>query len=126
MHKHGAVDVEARIKTLHDKLAITADQEDAFNTVAQAMRDNETSTKALWQGRRDSGATRTAVEDLESYQKITQAHADGAEKLLDAFKPLYDSMTDDQKKNADEVFGRFEGHREAPATGKKPAPKSGM
>lgn len=105
-------DVETRIKSLHDKLQITPAQEDSFNSLAQVMRDNDADAKAAWKERRDNGATRTAVEDLESYQKIAQTHADASGKLLDAFKPLYDSMSDDQKKNADDVFGRFEGHRD--------------
>ena len=55
--------------------------------------------------------TMSAVDDLETYQKIAQAHADGLQKLVTAFQPVYDSMSDDQKKNADQVFGQFEGHR---------------
>jgi gas vesicle protein len=114
-HKPMGEDVETRIKTLHDKLQITSDQEDAWNTVAQTMRDNETTIKAAVDARRENAETATAIEDLQSHQKIMQAYADAAGKLVDAFTPLYNSFSDTQKKNADEVFGRFEGHR-APAS----------
>lgn len=127
MHKDKGMmgeDIETRIKTLHDKLMITADQEDSFNAVAQVMRDNETNFKSMIEARHQNGPTMTAVEDLESYQKIAQAHVDGLQKLIDAFKPLYDGLSDDQKKNADEIFGRFEGHRPSD-TPMKGAPKSG-
>jgi Skp family chaperone for outer membrane proteins len=107
----GYMDVETRIKNLHDKLNISADQEDAWTGVAQAMRDDEAATKALVDDRHQNAATMTAIEDLESYQKIVQSHVDGLSKLITAFEPLYNSMSEDQKKNADEVFGRFEGHR---------------
>src|ERR1700751_398466 len=42
-----ADDVEARIKTLHQDLRITAEQEAMWNDVAQVMRDNATRMKEL-------------------------------------------------------------------------------
>ena len=103
--------VETRIQTLHDKLKITPDQESEWNDVAQAMRDNESNISDAIQARHANATSMTAVEDLESYQKIAQAHADGTGKVISAFSTLYDDMSDDQKKNADQVFGQFEGHR---------------
>jgi protein CpxP len=126
--KHNmAQEVEQRIKTLHDKLQITPDQESAWNDVAQAMRDNEASIHQAIQARYQNAKTMTAVDDLESYQKIAQAHADGLTKVISSFETLYDSMQPAQQKNADQVFGQFEGHRgalKASAHGKKAAPSS--
>jgi len=102
--------VETRIKTLHDKLMITADQEEQWNGVAQAMRDNETSISNLIQQRHQNAENMTAIDDLQSYEAIAQAHADGLKNVISAFSTLYDNMSDDQKKNADKVFGTFEGH----------------
>ena len=101
--------VETRIKTLHAKLQITAAQESDWNDVAQAMRDNEATISSLIQSRHKSAGNMTAVEDLESYQQIAQAHADGLRKVISAFTPLYNSISDAQKKNADHVFGGYEG-----------------
>ena len=106
-----AASVENRIKTLHEKLGITADQESNWNDFAQAMRDNEASMSTAIQARHQNASTMSAVDDLSSYQKIAQSHADGLAKLVSAFQPVYDAMSDDQKKNADNVFGQFEGHR---------------
>jgi hypothetical protein len=120
--------VEERIQSLHDKLQVTSDQEGAWNDVAQAMRDNEASIHQAIQARWQNAKTMSAVEDLESYQKIAQAHADGLGKLISAFSTLYDNMSPTQQKNADQVFGQFEGHRgamKAAAHGKKAAPSSG-
>lgn len=108
----GAVNVENRIKTLHDKLQITSAQEDEWNNVAQTMRDNEGNIHQLIQSRHQNLDSMTAIDDLQSYQQIAQAHADGLQKLTAAFQTLYNDMSDAQKKNADEVFGRFEGHRD--------------
>ena len=103
--------VEDRIKALHEKLKITADQEEAWGKVADAMRDNEKSIKALIDERHQNAGTASAIDDLKSYQQIAKAHAEGLENVIDAFQPLYDSLSEDQKKNADSVFGTFEGHR---------------
>ncbi len=111
MHKEMEQNIETRISTLHDKLKITPEQETQWTDVAQAMRDNESAIKALIEARHQSATTMTAVEDLESYQKIAQSHVDGLGKVIAAFEPLYDAMSDEQKKNADDVFGHFEGHR---------------
>ncbi len=102
--------VEERIKTLHAKLNITAEQESAWSDVADAMRNSEKDVIALIHERHEHAKTLTAVEDLESYQKIAQAHADGLDKVASAFSTLYDKMSDEQKANADKVFGGFEGH----------------
>jgi hypothetical protein len=46
----------------------------------------------------------SAVQDLHTYQQFAQAHVDGLKNLTAAFSKLYDTMSDDQKKNADQVF----------------------
>jgi len=103
--------VENRIKTLHAKLAITPQQEPKWNEVAQIMRENETNISQVIQERHQDPENMTAVDDLKSYQKISLAHVDGLEKLIPAFRALYNDMSYAQKKKADETFGRFEGHR---------------
>jgi hypothetical protein len=97
--------VEARIEDLHKRLGITAAQEPQWGGVAQAMRENAASIASLGKERRDKRGTMTAMDDLRSFEALAQAQADGAKKLTAAFEPLYNSMTDEQKKNADAVFG---------------------
>ena len=112
-HGNGAAmkqEVESRIKTLHAKLRITPNEEGAWNDVAQAMRDNEATISGLIHERHHSAANMTALDDLQSYQQISQAHADGLKKVTAAFTPLYESMPDAQRANADKVFSGFEGH----------------
>jgi len=111
VHKHGRAEVEARIQTLHDKLKITSAQESDWGKVAETMRSNEANIHQLIQERHQNPDNMTAIDDLQSYQKIAQAHADGLQKMTDVFQTLYNDMSDAQKKNADVVFGKFEGHR---------------
>jgi hypothetical protein len=100
--------VEQRITQLHAQLKIAPDQESKWNDVAQAMRDNAAKMDKLIAEKRQKGPQNmTAVEDLQTYQEFTQAHVDGLKNLISAFKSLYGAMSADQKKNADEVFAKF-------------------
>ncbi|MEJ0070235.1 MAG: Spy/CpxP family protein refolding chaperone [Pseudomonadota bacterium] len=105
--------VGQRIKELHTKLRITPDQEAKWATVAQVMQDNAAKVDSLTQQRTQNLGTMTAVDDLKSYRDITQAHADGLQALITAFEGVYDTMTPDQKKNADNVFAQAQGRRAA-------------
>ena len=102
--------VEARIRDLHSRLGITAAQEGQWNDVTRVMRDNANTMVSLTQARTDQGNNMTAVDDLKSYAAIAQAHADGVAKFAPAFGALYDSMSDEQKQNADAIF-RARGHK---------------
>ncbi|MDB5405107.1 MAG: hypothetical protein JWL84_19 [Rhodospirillales bacterium] len=100
-----AVDrVEAHIKQLHDQLKITPAQEPSWQTVAQVMRENAKRVSELSEQREKQEATATAIDDLKSYAAIADAHAEGVRKLIPPFEALYDSMSDAQKRIADEVF----------------------
>ena len=54
----------------------------------------------------------SAVEKMEMRQKFMKARLENQEKVLDALKPLYAWLSDDQKKTADDLFGGrgFGGH----------------
>ena len=99
--------VEARIKEMHAQLKITPDQEDKWNAYTQVMRDNAQSMQSLIEQRTQNQRTMSAMDDLNSYEQITEANADGVKKLVPAFQALYDSMSPEQKKNADLVFSRY-------------------
>jgi hypothetical protein len=102
--KTGIDPVEAQVTRLHDQLHITAAQTEQFNALAQVMRDNRTSHAEQVKEKRQNEANMTALEDMQAYAEIAQNHADGAKKLATAFETLYSSLSDDQKKAADEAF----------------------
>jgi len=106
--RKGRSSVETRIEDLHRNLQITAAQEPQWRQFAQVMRDNAHAIDAILQERTANINKMNAVDDLRSYEKLADAHADGLKKLVPAFEALYNTMSDDQKKNADAVFGKFE------------------
>ncbi|MDE2228290.1 MAG: Spy/CpxP family protein refolding chaperone [Alphaproteobacteria bacterium] len=110
--------IEARIKSLHDRLHITEAEEQQWGQVAQAMRENAATIEKLVRERNAKVRTMNAVDNLNTYAEIANAHADGLKKLVTAFDSLYGSMSEPQKKQADAVFrGIAERHM------KRPAPK---
>jgi periplasmic protein CpxP/Spy len=97
--------VGLHIKHLHDQLKITPDEEQQWSGVAQVMLDNASSMDDAMKERARKAGTMSAVDDLNSYQAIVAAHADGLKKLETAFAPLYAAMPQAQQHTADAVFG---------------------
>jgi LTXXQ motif family protein len=95
---------EQRIRSLRDRLQITAAQESMWNDVARVMRSNDDIIDALTKTRTENAANMTAIEDLHSYATITEAHATGVRAFMPVFDVLYASMSSAQKTNADNVF----------------------
>lgn len=99
--------VEQQITQLHSELKITSDQESKWNAVAQAMRDNAANVqKLITQMQQKTPSSMTAVDALEINQQFAQTRLDGLKNFTSAFKSLYESMPDQQKKNADQVLAR--------------------
>jgi len=99
--------VEQRISALKTALKITPDQESKWEGVATAMRENAAAMDKLVQEKKGTMASLNAVEDLKTYQEFSQVRLDGMKNLISSFKTLYDSMSADQKKNADQVFDNY-------------------
>jgi hypothetical protein len=103
--------VDEWIAYLQEQLRITPAETAQWNAVAQVMRDNAEAIHRLIEERNQNQKAMDAVDDLRSYEQLTEAQAEGIKRLLPAFETLYASMSDDQKKNADIVFSSFEGPR---------------
>lgn len=100
----GGKGMETRISSLHEQLKITPEQEKSWQAVAKIMRHDAEESRKLVEEKRKDEASLTAVADLNAYAEIAEAHAKHAKHLAKAFSSLYDAMSDDQKKAADEVF----------------------
>lgn len=98
------MEVERHIKDLRAKLKITPAEESQWTTVVQTMHDNANELDKAIDKRKAIANNATAIDDLNAYGDIAQAHADGVKKLSTAFSPLYASMSDDQKQVADDLF----------------------
>ena len=106
--RHSAESVEERITHLHAELKIKDDQEADWRTVAQVMRDNEAAMRKMAADNTAlPGHPVTAVDDLRTYERFSQAHVNGLKSLIGAFETLYNTMPDAQKANADNVFKKF-------------------
>jgi len=104
--------IEGRIAYLKTELKITDAQQPQFDAVANVMRDNAKSMHDAFQSLRgDRGQPQTALSRLEARAKFAQLRADGEAKMLAAFRPLYQAMSPDQQKAADEMLGHHDhGH----------------
>ena len=116
--------VEDRIAYLHSQLKITPAQETQWKAFADVMRNNGATMSQLFEQRK-AATNVSALDDMKQYATIAQAHADGMKKLVDAFDPLYGSLSPEQKTLADATFhqgGRDGRHRQGHhGKGGKPA-----
>jgi len=96
--------IEAMVQHLHDSLKITPQQEPQWQNVATVMRDNAETLNNLVKERSEHAKTATALDDLKSYARISEAHAAATKRLIPAFEALYDSMSPEQKQTADAEF----------------------
>lgn len=97
-------EVDKRIRSLQSQLGITETQMPLWLAFAQAMRDNAASTEALFNRRAANVASMNATENMHSYAQIARAYADATARLSVAFDDLYASLTETQKRAADNLF----------------------
>lgn len=104
--------LEGRIAFIKTVLQITPAQESAFNNLADAMRANAKDRAAAfeqWRANRDK--PKTAIDRVEMQVQVLKMREAGHERILAAMKPLYESLTPDQKKVADHLVGGIAHHR---------------
>jgi protein CpxP len=99
-----AARVEQRIKELRAQLKISPAEETQWNQFAQTMRDNARDMDQAVMERGQQFPSMNALQDMQSYEKIAEAHVQHLQKLLPAFQGLYAAMSPEQKHRADEVF----------------------
>ena len=95
--------IERQIGELKKRLNITPQQQPQFDAFAQAMRQNAQTMEPLMQ-EQQQGANRNAVDDLKAAAKFAEAEADALKRLLTPLQSLYDALSDQQKKVADQVL----------------------
>jgi protein CpxP len=96
--------VEQRIKELYSQLRITPAERPQWDQFAQVMRENARDMDQAWLQRVDNFQSLNAVQNMQSYEQIAEQHAQHVQKLVPAFENLYNSMSDEQKRLADQVF----------------------
>jgi periplasmic protein CpxP/Spy len=96
--------VEAHIKELHSQLRITAAEQPQWEQFANVMRENARAMDREFAQRAQQFPTMNALQDMQSYERIADAHARHLQKLVPAFEILYNAMPEQQKQLADQVF----------------------
>lgn len=107
--------IEGRIAFLRAELKITNAQAAQFDAVANAMRENDREMRAAFEARQQQRGQQVSLPDrLDQRQKRAEAMAAATGRLKAAWGPLYASLSDDQKKTADELFAPHGGHHMGP------------
>jgi hypothetical protein len=104
-HRLPSEHVDARISYLKTALKVTDAQEAQWDKVATAMRENaKAMDNVVKQARTGRKGNETALARLQAQTQFATTRAQNAERFLAAFQPLYNSLSDTQKKAADEVM----------------------
>ena len=106
--------IEGRIAFLQAELKITPAQKAQWDKVATVMRDTAKSDAAMFEQMRaqrtaNPNAKPDAVVRMNDRIKFSEARTANMKKFVEAFTPLYNSLSDEQKKSADELFGGHHG-----------------
>jgi hypothetical protein len=68
------------------------------------MRENARDMDQAFMQRAQQYPTMNAVQNMQSYEQIAEAHAQHLQKLVPAFDNLYNAMPEQQKELTDRVF----------------------
>lgn len=96
--------VERRVNELHAQLRITPAEQQQWDQFANVMRENARDIDQLFIQRAQQLPSMTALQNMQSYEQLAEAHAQHLQKLVAAFQNLYNAMPDQQKQLADQVF----------------------
>jgi protein CpxP len=102
--------IEGRIAFLKTELKLTAQQTPLFDKLADEMRTGAKAMQERHAQRQQASATtpapQSALEKLERRSTAMKEMTAVQDRYLAAFRPLYQSLSDDQKKTADLLFAK--------------------
>lgn len=111
--------VERRIEELHGRLHIAPAQEPQWAQFAQVMRDNARDMDQIYEDHARRLKDMNAVDNMASYAKVVEAHAQDVQKLVPAFRTLYEALSPDQRRTADQLFRRSAERAQQRALGRR-------
>ncbi|HEX4151059.1 MAG TPA: Spy/CpxP family protein refolding chaperone, partial [Steroidobacteraceae bacterium] len=74
--------VERRIRELHAQLRITQAEEPQWKQFADVMRENARDMDQVFMQRAQQFETMNAVQNMQSYEQLAEAHAQRLQKLV--------------------------------------------
>lgn len=92
--------LDQKLSSLKGELKITEAQTPAWNAVADVMRANASAMQADADARKTQDAQPDALKRLEGMDARAKLRAQGTDRLLTAFRPLYAQLNDEQRQIA--------------------------
>jgi hypothetical protein len=98
--------IEGRIAFLRTELKLTPQQQPLFDRLADEMRSTAKTMQEHHALRHQASAPASAsvLEKLEQRSAMMKDAVAAQERYLAVFRPLYQSLTDEQKKTAEQLF----------------------
>jgi hypothetical protein len=96
--------IEGRIAFLKAELAITDAQKGAWDAYADGTKRNLQSMQAMWQTMRTVLEAKTPVERLDAHLAAMESRIKALQDVKPALAKLYEALTAEQKKKADEIL----------------------
>lgn len=105
--------IEGRIAFLRTELKLTPQQTPLFDTLANEMRSSAKAMQEHHAQRQQANAQKasaqtpapvTALDKLEWRSAMMKEAVAAQDRYLTAFRPLYQSLTEEQKQTADQLF----------------------
>jgi len=115
--------LDARLAAIHAGLRLSADQEKLWPPVEAAVREKAKTMMELWDKNQNVGRPKNPIDGLRRRGEGDTARGQADIKLADAAQPLWNTMTDQQKRrfdrlarvnSPDEGHGRGDDHRGGP------------
>jgi LTXXQ motif family protein len=100
----GASHIEGRLAFLKTELKIADAQAPQWNAFAETVRANAKSMAEAHQSTMSDGAAQTLPERLALEEKALSAHLDALKRTAGALDKVYDTLSVDQKKIADDII----------------------
>jgi protein CpxP len=100
--------LDQRINSMRQRLAITPSEETAWNDFADTMRANANNIEQAYRKRAAGLKTMTAPENMQDYADIEQQRAQDLQKLTASFNTLYGQLSGQQKQAADTMFRQYD------------------
>ncbi|WP_341910801.1 Spy/CpxP family protein refolding chaperone [Ferrovibrio terrae] len=102
--------IEGRIAFLRTELKLSAQQQPLFDKLADEMRATTKTMQERHAQRQQASAqgpaTTSVLERLEQRSAMMKEMNAAQDRYLAAFRPLYHSLSDEQKKTADQLFAK--------------------
>jgi len=96
--------VEEHTKELRAQLRITPAEQPQWEQFANVMRENARAMDQVFAQRMQQYPTMNALQNMQSYERVAEAHAQHVQRLVTAFVNLYNAMPEQQKQLTDQVF----------------------